>query len=484
MFNQRKTADLTELSWLAMESRDRPMHVATLMIFSRPDGASPDYLSKLIEQLRDSTEIVAPFNRVYSPPSLLSPTPNWMTTYDPDMEYHVRHLALPDPGGEKELGILIARLHSNKLDFKRPLWEYHLIEGLTGDRFAVYFKMHHSLVDGVAGIRMLQRSLSRSAKDRRLTALWSAPVPAELLEAGQSKKRIRRALEGARRSLVSFNRVAKQLSLTVRAGLDADDPLVMPYQAEKTIFNGRIGSQRRFATQQYDIDRLKRLATAANCTLNDIVLAISAGALRRFLKDGNSLPGQPLIAGIPVSLRSADDESAGSAVSYIMANLATHVADPVRRVRIICASTQRAKQLMKNLSREEIENFTALILSPSLVASMINVDGHSRPAFNVNISNVPGPQDPLYMQGSRLEAMFPVSGVTHGQALNITCYSCAGTFGFGFAGCRDSVPRLQRLAVNAGEALDELEAAFLYGTAEPPVKGGGDTKRRKMRVVS
>ncbi|MEM6301773.1 MAG: wax ester/triacylglycerol synthase family O-acyltransferase [Pseudomonadota bacterium] len=461
MFNQNKRVDLTELSWLAMENRDRPMHVSTLLIFSLPKDAKADYLARLVDQLRDSTEVVSPFNRIYSPPSLGSPSHTWTHTYDLDLEYHVRHLALPAPGGERELGVLVARLQSNKLDFKRPLWEYHLIEGLTGGRFAVYFKMHHSLVDGVAGIRMLQRSLSKSAKELHLTALWSAAVPEELLEAGHTKHRVRRALAGARRSVASFNSVAKQLSATVKAGMDGNDPLVMPYQAQKSIFNGRIGSQRRFATQQYELARLKRLAKAAGCTLNDIVLAISSGALRRFLKDQNELPGQPLIAGIPVSLRPADDQSAGSAVSYIMANLGTHIADPVRRVEAICASTRRAKEMMNKMSREEIENFTAMILSPTLLSSMLNLDGHGRPAFNVNISNVPGPSEALYMQGSRLEAMYPVSGVTHGQALNITCYSYAGTFGFGFAGCRDSVPRIQRLAVNAAEALEELEASLL-----------------------
>ncbi|MEM1404890.1 MAG: wax ester/triacylglycerol synthase family O-acyltransferase [Pseudomonadota bacterium] len=481
---QSKRVDLSELSWLAMETRDRPMHVATLLVFSLPKDAAPDYLNTLVASLRDSTEVVAPFNQIYAPPRMFSPMPSWVRTYDPDLEYHVRHLALPSPGGERELGMLIARLHSNKLDFKRPLWEYHLIEGLEGGRFAIYFKMHHSLVDGVAGVRMLQRSLSKSVEEQRFTPLWSGPVPREIIDANHSKQRLRRALSGARRSLISFNHVRRELTSAVRAGLRAHDPLVMPFQANKTIFNGRIGSQRRFATQQYDLARLKRLAKAAGCTLNDIVLAISAGALRQFLKDQNALPGQPLIAGIPVSLRPADDQTAGSAVSYIMANLATHVADPVRRLEVICASTRRAKEVMKRMSRDEIENFTALTLAPALIASMLNVDGYSRPAFNVNISNVPGPSERLYMRGSRLEAMYPVSGVTHGQALNITCYSYAGTFGFGFAGCRDSVPSLQRLAVSAGKALEELEATFLPEQKAPPSGDGSKSERPNVRVVA
>ena len=457
----RERLDLSEFAWTAMEQPQRPMHVATLLIYSLPEGAEPNYLRHLVTKLRDSIQVVTPFNKVFRKASLLRPYPHWERNYDLDMEYHVRHLALPKPGGERELGALIARLHSNPLDFKRPLWEYHIIEGLEGGRFAIYFKMHHAIVDGIAGVRMLQRSMADNPHDLDTPALWSAPVPEELLEAQSSTKRLQRAISGARKSVTSANQVLKQLYEALRAGADENDPLVLPFQAPKTLFNGRIGSQRRFATQQYDFSRIRTLSKAAHCTVNDVVLAISAGAVRRFLRDQNALPGQPLIAGIPVSLRPKDDQGAGAAVSFIMANLGTHIADPKRRIDAICASTQRAKSVMQNMSREEIENFTALIMSPNSVQTSMNIDGYGRPIFNVTVSNVPGPTHHLYLQGARLEAMYPVSAVTHGQALNITCYSYAGNLSFGFAGCRDSVPSLQRLAVYAGKALEELEETFL-----------------------
>lgn len=456
----RERLDLSEFAWTSMEQPERPMHVATLLIYALPENAEPNYLRDLVDWLRESTEIVTPFNKVFRKPTLLRPYPHWQRNYDLDMEYHVRHLALPAPGGERELGALIARLHSNRLDFKRPLWEYHIIEGLENNRFAIYFKMHHAIVDGIAGVRMLQRSMSTDPTDNSSPALWSAPVPEELLEAGSSNQRLRRAVSGARKSLASANQVVKQLYEAFKAGATENDPLVLPFQAPKTIFNGRIGGQRRFATQQYEFSRIKQLSKAANCTVNDVVLAISSGAIRRFLRDQNALPGQSLIAGIPVSLRPKDDQGAGSAVSFIMANLGTNIADPRRRVDAICASTQRAKNVMQKMSREEIENFTAVIMSPNSLQSTMNLDGYGRPIFNVTVSNVPGPTEHLYLHRSRLEAMYPVSAVTHGQALNITCYSYAGSLSFGFAGCRDSVPRLQRLAVYAGEALEELETIF------------------------
>ena len=456
----RERLDLSEFAWTAMEQPERPMHVATLLVYSLPADAEPSYLRDLVASLRESTEIVSPFNKVLRKPTLLRPFPHWERNYDLDMEYHVRHLALPAPGGQRELGALIARLHSNRLDFKRPLWEYHIIEGLENNRFAIYFKMHHAIVDGIAGVRMLQRSMSNEPTDLSAPALWSASVPDKLLAAHTSAPRFKRAISGAKKSLASANQVIKQLYEAFRAGADENDPLVLPFQAPKTIFNGRIGGQRRFATQLYQFSRIKRLSKAAECTVNDVVLAISAGAVRRFLRDQNALPGQPLIAGIPVSLRPKDDQGAGSAVSFIMANMGTNIADPKRRVEAICASTQRAKSVMQNMSREEIENFTAVIMSPNSMQSSLKLDGYGRPIFNVTISNVPGPAEHLYLQGSRLEAMYPVSAVTHGQALNITFYSYAGTLSFGFAGCRDSVPRLQRLAVYAGEALEELEEIY------------------------
>lgn len=457
----RERLDLSEFAWTQMESPQRPMHVATLLIYSLPEDAEPDFLQKMVARLRDSTEFVSPFNKVYRKPSMLRPYPTWERNYDLDMEYHVRHLALPKPGGERELGVLISRLHSNPIDFSRPLWEYHVIEGLEGNRFAIYFKMHHAIVDGIAGVRMLQRSMSADPDDVTAPALWSAPVPEDLLAGQSSSKRFRRALSGVKKSITSFNQVVKQLYEAGKAGMDENDPLVLPFQAPKTIFNGRIKSQRRFATQQYDFARIKAESKAAGCTVNDVVLAISAGALRRFLRDQNALPGQPLVAGIPVSLRPKDDQGAGSAVSFIMANLGTNIADPKRRVEAICASTNRAKSVMQKLSREEIENFTAVIMSPSSLQAALNLEGYSRPIFNVTVSNVPGPAEHLYLHRARLEAMYPVSATTHGQALNITCYSYAGSLTFGFAGDRDSVPSLQRIAVYSGEALAELEETFL-----------------------
>ncbi|GAB3287596.1 WS/DGAT/MGAT family O-acyltransferase [Parahaliea aestuarii] len=457
--NERVNA--SDASWLMMESRERPMHVATLLIYTLPTNAGDNYMHDLVAALRDSTDFADPFNRRLQNPALrvLSP-PTWIRDYDLDMEFHVRHHALPRPGGERELGMLISRLHSNPMDLARPLWEYHVIENLQDNSFAVYFKMHHSMVDGIAGIRMLQRSMSTSPEDVDTPALWSAHAPSAgmKLKPHRSVFHTLRSLPG---TVASFANVGRGLVKLLRASQQADDHVVLPFQTPVSILNHRIQGQRRFATQLYQFDRIKRLSKLAECTVNDIILALCAGALRTFLKELGALPGRPLTAGIPVSLRTADDQGAGSAVSFIIADLATNVADPMRRLQAIATSTRGAKAVLQGLPRDSIEKFSMALMTPYGLQMIAGLEGRTRPVFNVTVSNVPGPQEPLYFRGARLEAMYPVSAVTHGQALNITCYSYAGTMTFGFSGCRDTLPHMQKLAIYTGQALEELEAIYL-----------------------
>jgi WS/DGAT/MGAT family acyltransferase len=455
---------MVDALWLLMESHDRPMHVATLLIYSLPADARPDFLRRMVAALHQSTEFVDPFNKRLASATMRALIPVWVQDFDPDMEYHVRHLSLPQPGGERELGVLISRLHSAPMDFRRPLWEYHVIEGLEDNRFAVYFKMHHSLVDGIAGLRMLQRSMSTRAEEVDTPALWSAPV-ATAADDTDIARRLGAMPGGATRSAGAVVAAARRLAGMAAAAMRPDDPLALPFQAPVSILNHRIHSQRRFATQVYELARLKRLAKASDCTLNDIVLALCSGALRRFLKALRALPGRSLTAGIPVSLRTSDDQGSGTAVTFIIATLATNVTDPVRRLQAIKTSTERAKRMLQGMTREAIETYTLALMTPYTLQTLIGLEGRTRPVFNLTISNVPGFSEPLYFRGARLEAMFPVSAVTHGQALNITCYSYTDTLAFGFAGCRDTIPRLQRLAVYTGEALEELERAVLASSA-------------------
>jgi WS/DGAT/MGAT family acyltransferase len=222
-----------------------------------------------------------------------------------------------------------------------------------------------------------------------------------------------------------------------------------------------VREKRRFATQQFEMARLRALATAAHCTLNDVVLALCGGALRRFLLERDELPDKPLTAGIPVSVRPKDDEGTGNAISFIVATLGTDIADAGERLHAIHASVQHAKAHVQGLPRQAMQQYTMLLMAPTIITLLTGIGGRTRPMFNITISNVPGPEKPLYFRGAELVAIYPASIVTHGQALNITCQSYAGAMNFGFTGCHSTVPSLQRLAVYSEDALQELEAALL-----------------------
>lgn len=443
------------------ESRETMMHVASLMPFSPPQDAPPDYLRAIVDEFRDQRTLEPPWNlRLETPNWLKNPLPAWVEDTEPDIDYHLRRSALPSPGDERELGVLVSRLHGNPIDFHRPPWEMHLIEGLEGDRFALYTKMHHALIDGFTGNRMLARSLSRDPADRSHPLFFAIPEPARKHRDTPATSPFDALVEGAKLQFEAAKEVASAVRDFFRAVRVGGDRPVGPLEAPNSILNGRIGRNRRFATQQYDFDHVKGLAKRAGGTLNDIVLALCAGSLRRFLKELGALPDAPLVAMLPVNVRPKDDVGGGNAVGSILVSLATDVADPKARFETIISSTRRAKEVLQQLSRQAIVQLSALMMMPSGLQTVTGLLGRTRPQFNVVISNVPGPDQPLYFRGARLEAVYPVSIPIHGQALNITVQSYAGTLNFGFTGCRDTLPHMQRLAVYTGEALAEIDKAY------------------------
>ena len=458
-----------DASWVLTESRATPNHVGGLLTFRLPDAAPRDFLRRMMADFRSQRQFTAPWNRRLKSAFALNPMPSWIEDDDIDLEYHVRHAALPWPGGERELGELVGRLHSTPIDLHRPPWECTIIEGLDERRFALFIKMHHSLIDGVSGMKLLVRAMSPDpAKSLALPPFWAsgleprperpAPTMAGVTEA---------AIEGLRAQARSLPSLAAAFGQIVKRIGDRGEGLAVPFDAPLSILNGRVREKRRFATQQFALERLRALADAAGGTLNDIVLAVCGGALRRFLLDRDALPDKPLTAGIPVSVRPKDDQGAGNAISFIVATLGTDIADPAARLEAVKASVRHAKAHVQSLPRQAMTQYTMLLMAPTIVTLLTGIGGRTRPMFNVTVSNVPGPEKPLYFRGAQMLAIYPASIVTHGQALNITCESYAGQMNFGYTGCHTSVPSLQRLAVYTADALQELEAAIL---ARPPRK--------------
>lgn len=459
-----KKLNTMDASWLMVESRETPMHVANLVIFSLPKDAPSNFMQQLVARAKASREFVSPWNLKLRSGLLSKAVPAWVEDQDIDIDYHFRHSALPKPGGERELGILVSRLHSHQLDLSRPPWECHIIEGLENNRVALYVKMHHSLIDGVSGARMLQRLFTTNPETRNMPAPWSVPEPKKApREPSESAKAspMDAAAEELRKHAGSTSSLFKALRTLAKASRNPDDPLTAPFAAPKSILNKRVKSPRRFATQQYDLALIKKLAKAADCSLNDIVLYLCSTALRRFLKEANQLPEKSLTAGIPVNIRPKDDLGTGNAISFIMANLGTDIADPLKRLDVIKASTARGKEHLQSLPKSALTQYTMMVMAPYMLQLMTGLGGVASPVFNVTISNVPGPDQTLYYNGAKLEAMYPVSLIAHGGAINITCLSYAGTLNFGYTGCRDTLPHMQRIAVYTGEALDELSKVLL-----------------------
>ena len=467
-----------DASWLYTESRATPMHVGALLPFRLPADAPKDLGRRLMAELRKHQKFAPPWNRRLKSSLLKMPVHYWIEDDEIDLEAHLRHTALPHPGGERELGELIARLHSQPLDLSRPPWECTLIEGLEDHRFAFFVKMHHSLIDGVSGMKLLQRSMPDDAeKSLAMPPFWAVglgparknakPKPERDENAATFANAAAGAIEALRGQIGTVPQLLLAFGKLLRTNGPTDETLQMPFGAPSSVLNGRVRSKRRFATQQIPIARMKALAEAAGCTLNDLVLATCGGALRRFLDDGGDLPEKSLTTGIPVSVRPKDDENTGNAITFIIATLGTDIEDPIARLAAIRASVQSAKAHVQSLPRQAMTQYTIALMAPTLLTLLTGLGGRTRPMFNITISNVPGPENPIYFRGAEMLGTFPASIVTHGQALNITCQSYAGMMDFGFTGCHASLPHMQRIAVYTGEAFDELEQLILKPAKKP-----------------
>ncbi len=460
-----------DAAWLMVESTETPMHVGSLTIFSLPADAPEHFLKDLVAAMREHRNFAPPFNLKLANPKLKALVPAWVEDHKIDLDHHLRHSALPAPGGERELGVLISRLHSHPLDFSRPLWEFHLIEGLgpaqdplSGKplngrhRFALYVKMHHSQVDGVGGMKMLQKMLTSDPQSPDMLPPWS--IGRGSSDAPRSRGPRATLQEQIKAQAATLPSVIKALGEVVRTSFSQNDPAnAAPFVAPRSILNRKVGGQRRFATQHYDLSRIKAVAKATGTTVNDIFLELCAGSLRRYLDEIQALPNQPLTAGIPVSIRPADDVDSGNAISFIIANLNTQLSDPMKRLKGIKESVTIAKDKLQALPKASLVNYTMLFMAPYILSMLTGLGGRTKPMFNVTISNVPGPSETLYFNGARLEQMYPISLLSHGQALNITVVSYAGQFNVGFTGCRDTLPHMQRLATYMAEELETLEAA-------------------------
>ncbi len=456
-----------DVAFLLGDTRETPLHVGGLYLYTLPEGADEQaFLGDALSILRGTKQFRRPFGHKLkmSPLGLAGPT-YWVEDERLDLDYHVRHSALPKPGRYRELFALCSRLHQSLLDRHRPPWETHIIEGLPDRQFAMYTKVHHCAIDGVGGVRLAQTMLSDDPDERR----EHSPFSMEAHRLARKNRPPRNVPVPTDRDLKDIAEVLREgyglgaglfkgLQRYARAWLlpEQDGLISMWARTPATSVTSNVTGGRRFVAQSYSLERVKKVARALGGTVNDVVLAMCGGALRRYHESRGELPDEPLTALTPVSLRTDDDDETANAVGALAANLATHLADPALRFRVTQASMDDGKALLKTMNAKEIMLFSQLTAAPGLLVGMLGL-GDRFPAFSTVVSNVPGPRSQVYWNGARLEGAYPMSSLYHGFALNFTLLSHADNLDFGVVACRASVPNCQRIIDDLEVSLSELE---------------------------
>jgi diacylglycerol O-acyltransferase / wax synthase len=460
-----------DASFLHLETPETPMHVGSLMLFELPAGYKGDYFDDVKAMIAKRYHLCSIFHRKLAQMPFELTDPVWIEDDDIDLDYHVRSVTLRKPGSMAQLEQLVARLHATLLDRSRPLWEVYVIEGLGSGQVAYYTKAHHSGIDGKAGVELAKvfydiSPAMREVKPPRVARAASGYQlgVAELLQASVSNtasqylkaaKMLPKAVRalGASAKIVASRRTAPG-ARSLRLGL-----------APKTMFNASITNQRSYATMSLPLGEMKALGRRVGGTVNTVVMAMCASALRQFLLERDALPAKSLIASVPVSLRSADDSSMNNQVSMIRVDLATDLSDPAERFKAIHASSEAAKSVVSTLKPVLVTD-VPITGSPWLMTGLASLFGRSGlasrlPAMgNVTISNVPGLPMELYMAGARMLHFYPVSIPYHAAALNITVQSYAGTMEFGITACRRVLSQAEahELIGLLKEGLREIEA--------------------------
>ena len=485
--------NILDAGLLAMESPSSPMHISGLQILRPPARAGKDYLAKLVAHLRSIQPSAAPFNFRLAPhEGRFGIMPAWQEVEHADMTQHVQHHALPWPGGDDELMTLVARLNSGLLDRARPMWEQHVIEGLAGGRFALFTRVHHALIDGEWGMRLMRKTTSASARERSLPPYWAMRFEPAPPDGGPSEAEHRNWWQRKTEQGSELIRSGEQLWQAFGRVVESfrhpsDDGLPPLYSAPECMLNGPLTPRRAIGVVQLDLPRIAALAHAHEATVNEVVLALCSASLRAYLKRRKALPDKPLIANMPVALPRRAQDTAGNAVGSAFVSLATHIADPLRRFEAIRGSSRHAKQLLRDLSPVALTLFGATTGLPFILAQTFGRAEQVR-AQTLLVSNVPGPREPRYVNGAAIEAQYPISLLVPGQAMNITVVGRAGHLDVAVVACPDLAPRPDEVAAGLAQALDELERAYGRRRGKPratpretPVRGSSAARTKSAR---
>lgn len=460
-----------DASFLYLESSAQLMHVCGLLLLDPatvPGGYSYD---RMREDLDNRVRAIPAFRRKLRQVPLEIDHPVWVDDTDFDIDRHLHRLAVPSPGGPDELAELCAHMAGIPLDRSRPLWEMSVIEGLESGKIAVFTKMHHATVDGVSGSSMLS-VLCSLEPDAPLLDLGVDVAASSSRDPGDLELFGRGLLATVTRPFNAFRLVRPTTSLITRTIERARQGTAMaaPLTAPRTAFNGNITGRRAIAVIDLSLDRIKEIKRAVDgATVNDVVLAVSGGALRRYLEARGDLPSSSLLASVPVSVHGKSDRAGGTnKVSSLFAKLGTDIADPVLRLAQLATANANAKAHHSAIPADTLQEWAEFAAPRTFGLAVRMVAGlklaEKGPVIhNLVISNVPGPPVPLYFMGALIEGLYALGPVFHGAGLNVTVMSSNGKMHVGLIACRDAVPDVRHLAEEFRAELDALYAATVTG---------------------
>ncbi len=471
-----------DAQFLNVESPTTVGHVGSLIVLdpsSAPDGWGLDAVRAVLEP---RLHLAPPLRQRLAEVPFGLGRPYWVDDPHFDIEFHLRELALPAPGTREQLGEQVARIHARQLDRSRPLWEVYVITGLEDGKAAFYSKIHHAAIDGVSGAEILEAVMDVTVEPRPVvvedepfvprpmpsaTSLVRRGVgslalnPVEVLRTVPKSLSYLNELPGAANFPVTRVVSAAAGAVGKLVGQGGTDLPVRSLKAPRTPLNGPITAHRRVAFGSVPLDDVKRVKAHLGMTVNDVVMTMTASALRRWLLDHDALPSRPLVAAVPVSIRSEDQQGAiGNHVSVMVAELPTQLGGVMERAEAMRDSMEEAKRHFEAVPATLLQDLSTLIptaLSGLAARSLFRLATVPGVLFNLFVSNVPGPQLPLYIAGARVEGIYPVSAVTDmSGGLNITLFSYDGHLDFGLIACREMVPDVWNLVGYLQAALDEL----------------------------
>ncbi len=459
--------DPLDAAMLTAELVSNPMHVGVVLILSPPKDAGPDYVDELYREALAGNDPIDARLRRY-PHSGIDTGGIWVWR-DMDTVDMSRHCQRRNVSADRdEFWRLVGELDAERLDRSRPMWMSYLIDGLADGRFAFYIKVHHTVVDGVAGFRMIADALSTDADRRSMPPFYadrhheSAPPTSTGLLA-RLVTPLRSVVGTAASSVGLIGRIVTGELATVVDSL-VGHTTVLPFGAPHTRFNGRLGPDRAVAAGSWPKDRIEAVQKAAGVTGNDVVTAMVAGALRRWLADHGELPKQSLVGVCPITVRGrandTSDEQHGNMFGLWLCPLGTNVDDPAARLALIHRSMSEGKHWVAKRGSAASLLTAAGSIAATVIFPLLPFTPKIRTGYNLPISHVPGPRTEMYWNGAHVDEMYPVSTVYDGQALNVTTCSYADRIGFGYVAGRDVMPDIDTLVALTEECLTELESAL------------------------